>query len=129
MDDAVFAQLDRFIERQIAADNTPGLALVLTDRERTLRVATYGFAGFAARMPVTPDTLFEIGSIGKSFTTLALMIEHEAGNLDLQAPVARYLPWFSVRSAFPPITVRHLLSHTAGIIAGTDPTPGVAYQV
>jgi D-alanyl-D-alanine carboxypeptidase len=34
-----------------------------------------------------------------------------------------------VRSAFPPITVHHLLSHTAGIIAGTDPTPGVAYQV
>ena len=129
MDDAVFAQLDRIIERRMAADNTPGLALALTDRERTLRVATYGFADLAARTPVTPDTLFEIGSIGKSFTSLALMLEHEAGNLDLQAPVARYLPWFAVRSAFPPITVHHLLSHTAGIIAGTDPTPGVAYQV
>src|SRR5215218_9310636 len=108
MDDAVFAQLDRIIER---------------------RVATYGFADLAARTPVTPDTLFEIGSIGKSFTSLALMLEHEAGNLDLQAPVARYLPWFAVRSAFPPITVHHLLSHTAGVIAGTDPTPGVADQV
>jgi len=129
MDDAVFAQLDRIIERRMAADNTPGLALALTDRERTLRVATYGFADLAARTPVTPDTLFEIGSIGKSFTSLALMREHEAGNLDLQAPVARYLPWFAVRSAFPPITVHHLLCHTAGIIAGTDPTPGVADQV
>ena len=129
MDDAAFAQLDRYIERQMAADNTPGLALALTDRERTLRVATYGFADLAARTPVTPDTLFEIGSIGKSFTSLALLREHEAGNLDLQAPVARYLPWFEVRSAFPPITVHHLLSHTAGIIAGTDPTPGVEYQV
>ena len=129
MDEAAFAQLDRYIERQMAADNTPGLALALTDRERTLRVATYGFADLAAGTPVTPDTLFEIGSIGKSFTSLALLREHEAGNLDLQAPVARYLPWFEVRSAFPPITVHHLLSHTAGIIAGTDPTPGVEYQV
>jgi CubicO group peptidase (beta-lactamase class C family) len=92
-------------------------------------VATYGFADLAAGTPVTPDTLFEIGSIGKSFTSLALLREHEAGNLDLQAPVARYLPWFEVRSAFPPITVHDLLSHTAGIIAGTDPTPGVEYQV
>src|SRR5829696_10491313 len=129
MDDAVFAQLDRIIERRMDADNTPGLALALTDRERTLRVATYGFADLAARTPVTPDTLFEIGSIGKSFTSLALLREHEAGNLDLQAPVARYLPWFRVRSAFPPITVHHLLSHTAGLIAGTDPTPGVEFQV
>ena len=105
MDDAVFAQLDRIIERRMAADNTPGLALALTDRERTLRVATYGFADLAARTPVTLDTLFEIGSIGKSFTSLALLREHEAGTLDLRAPVARYLPWFAVRSAFPPITV------------------------
>jgi CubicO group peptidase (beta-lactamase class C family) len=129
MDEAAFAQLDRYIEREMAAANTPGLALALTDRERTLRVATYGFADLAARTPVTPDTLFEIGSIGKSFTSLALLREHEAGNLDLQAPVTRYLPWFEVQSAFPPITVHHLLSHTAGIIAGTDPTPGVEYQV
>ncbi|MDQ3693871.1 MAG: serine hydrolase [Chloroflexota bacterium] len=129
MDEAAFAQLDRYIERQMAADNTPGLGLALTDRERTLRVATYGFADLAARTPVTPDHLFEIGSIGESFTSLALLREHEAGNLNLQAPVARYLPWFEVRSAFPPITVHHLLSHTSGIIAGTDPTPGVEYQV
>ena len=113
----------------MAADNTPGLALALTDRERTLRVATYGFADLAARTPVTPDTLFEIGSIGKSFTSLALLREHEARNLDLHAPVACYLAWFEVRSAFPPIIVHHLLSHTAGIIAGTDPTPSVEYQV
>src|SRR5918997_243942 len=126
MDEAAFAQLDRYIERKMATDNLPGLALALTDRERTVRVATYGFADLAARTPVMPDTLFEIGSIGKSFTSLALMREHEAGNLDLQAPVARYLPWFAVRSPFPPITVHHLLSHTAGITAGTDPTPGVA---
>jgi CubicO group peptidase (beta-lactamase class C family) len=125
MDDAVFAQLDRIVERRMAADNTPGLALALTDRERTLRVATHGFADLAARTPVTPDTLFEIGSTGKSFTSVALMREHEAGNLDLQAPVERYLPWFAVRSASPSITVHHLLSH----IAGTDPTPGVADQV
>jgi CubicO group peptidase (beta-lactamase class C family) len=128
-DETTFAQLERSIARQMAADNTPGLALALTDRERTVRVATYGFADLAAHAPVTPETLFEIGSIGKSFTSLALLREYEAGRLDLHAPAAHYLPWFAVRSAFSPITIHHLLSHTAGIIAGTDPTPGVEYQV
>src|SRR5215210_4301207 len=113
----------------MATDNTPGLALALTDRERTLQISTYGFADLAARTPVSPETWFEIGSIGKSFTSLALLQEHEAGNLDLQAPVSRYLPWFETRSTFPPITIHHLLSHTAGIISGVDPSPSIEAQV
>ncbi len=124
-----FARLDEFVERCLAEDGTPGVALVLTDRNRTLRVTTYGYADLASLMPVRPDHLFEIGSIGKSFTSIALLQLREAGRLDLHAPVADYLPWFRVRSEYPPITAHHLLSHTAGIITGTDFAPDARYQV
>ena len=74
-----FARLDQVVQEQIRADNTPGMAVALTDRERLLQVRTYGFADAAARAAVTPDTLFEIGSIGKSFTADALLILAERG--------------------------------------------------
>jgi D-alanyl-D-alanine carboxypeptidase len=127
--DKAFARLDQFVEQKMRADNTPGLALALTDRVRLLHVATYGFADIAARTRVTPDTLFEIGSISKSFTCIALLQLREAGRLDLHQPVARYLPWFQVRSAYEPIALRHLMSHTAGITRGADFDPDSPYEV
>mgnify|MGYP000089751315 CR=1 FL=1 len=130
MDDRVLlSRLDRYVEQKMQAGDIPGLALALTDREQTLHVATYGFADVAARAPVTPDTLFEIGSISKSFTSIALLQLWEEGRLDLDAPVSRYLPWFQVRSCYEPITLHHLLSHTAGIITGTEFTAEGRYAV
>lgn len=122
--DEAFRRLDRFVERSLAHHSTPGLSLALTDATRTLRVATYGLADVAARTPVTPDTVFEVGSIGKSFTALTLLRMRERGLIDFHVPVNTYLPWFEVRSTYEPITIHHLLSHTAGIIGGSD----VAYD-
>jgi D-alanyl-D-alanine carboxypeptidase len=115
--------LDDFVAARMEAEHIPGLALALTDRRQTLRVATYGFANLESRAPVRPETLFEFGSIGKSFTSIALLQESAAGHLDLDAPVTRYLPWFTVQSRHAPITPRHLLSHTAGITCGSDFSP------
>src|SRR5690242_18693415 len=118
--DEVLARLDNFIPRKMAAALTPGLALALTDGERLLAVRTYGYAGLAAHAPVTPDTLFEIGSQGKTFTAIAILQQVEAGRIDLDAPVTRYLPWFAIQSVYGPITIHHLLSHTAGLIGGME---------
>lgn len=124
-----FARLDVGIRQQIEAANTPGAAVALTDRERLLHVASYGWADVAARQPVAPETLFEIGSITKSFTALALLQLYEAGQVDLHAPVTRYLPWFQVSTRYEPITLHHLLSHTAAIIRGTDFSTEARYEV
>ncbi len=123
-----FRRLDRFIKRRMRQANIPGVAVGVTDRERLLRISTYGFSDLARKIRVTPDTLFEIGSISKSFTSILLLQEREAGRLDLQAPVMRYLPWFSARSKYGPIKVHHLMSHTAGIIMGTDFTTEARYE-
>lgn len=124
----VYAALDRYIEERMLQANIPGMVVALTDREQLLRVSTYGFADIAARSPVTPETLFEIGSISKSFTAMVLLQLQAEGRIDLHAPVTRYLPWFQVRSAYEPITIHHLLSHTAGISSGVDFAPSARYS-
>jgi len=126
-DDAL-ARLDQFVRQRLSTSATPGLALALTDRDQLWHGATYGYADVAARQMVTPDTLFDIASIGKWFTAVALLQQHEAGHLDVQAPVSTYLPWFGLRSHFAPITAHHLLSHTAGLAAAYAETPGSRYD-
>jgi D-alanyl-D-alanine carboxypeptidase len=125
----VIDPIDAFVRRQMQADGTPGLVLAVTDRDQLLHTATYGYADLSAKTPVTPDHLFEIGSIGKSFTCIALLQLQEEGRIDVRAPVGEYLPWFEVPSEFAPIMLHHLMSHTAGIIAGLDPTPESTFQV
>lgn len=124
-----FSLLADFIERQMRRDNTPGLSVALTDRRRLLHTAVYGYADLAAGTPVRPDHLFEIGSISKSFTALALLQQWEAGRVDLHAPVSRYLPWFDVPSQYEPITLHHLLTHSAGIGMGTEFTGEARFEV
>jgi len=122
-------RLDQFVQQKMKIANVPGVAIAVTDREELLRVSTYGFADVAAQIPVTPETLFEIGSISKSFTSIALLQLLEEGELDLHEPVTRYLPWFQIQSSHEPITLHHLMSHTAGIIMGAEFTGEARYEV
>lgn len=115
-----FEHIDRFAKLWMEEGRIPGLAVGITSREGLLEVFTYGCADAASRTPVTPGTLFEIGSLGKPFTSIALLQLRDEGTLDLHKPVSEYLPWFGVRSKYPPITVHHLMNHTAGIIRGTE---------
>jgi CubicO group peptidase (beta-lactamase class C family) len=112
--------MDRAIERLMPERGIPGLALVITDRDGLLARQNYGYADLAALNPVDDETLFEFGSIGKSFTAICLLQLEEEGIIDLDAPVTNYLPWFAVRSSHAPISIHHLLTHTAGIIGGSD---------
>lgn len=126
---ATLERVRSYVERHRASFHTPGLALALTDRDRPLGTVTDGFANVDARTPVRAEHRFQIGSISKGFAAMALLQEREAGRLDLDAPVTEYLPWFEVHSSFPRITVHHLLSHTSGIVCGTDSTGEAAHEV
>jgi CubicO group peptidase (beta-lactamase class C family) len=125
------AAIDALARNELERTGQPGAVLGLTDRDATLAVRTYGFAELASRRPVTADTLFEIGSIGKTFTAVAILQLVDEGRIDVGSPVARYLPWFEVPQpeGAAPITVGDLLSHTSGIVAGIDATPEAAFQV
>jgi D-alanyl-D-alanine carboxypeptidase len=98
----------------------PGLAVAVTDRDHLLASEPFGLANLDAGTPVTRTTSFELGSIGKTFTAVAVLQLHEEGLLDLHEPVTSYLPWFRVRSEHAPITVHHLLTHTSGLMVGAE---------
>ncbi|MGH8242299.1 MAG: serine hydrolase domain-containing protein [Steroidobacteraceae bacterium] len=116
----VYATLDGFVEQYMRDMNSPGMTLVLADRDSVQRVVTYGFGDLAARTPVAESELFQIGSISKSFVALALLQLHDEGKLDFQRPIADYLPWLRIDSAFVPITVHHLLTHSTGLPGAGD---------
>jgi D-alanyl-D-alanine carboxypeptidase len=130
------AALDTAVERFMEAELTPGLTLSLTDRKGTVYCRHFGYSDLKSRSPVDDRTLFQIGSISKTFTALALLShmaekkaetpangsKSETGPLsfDPQQLVTDIVPWFEVRSSFAPIRVHHLLSHTAGLPANRD---------
>src|SRR5580765_7230503 len=96
----------------------PAVAFAVMDREKTLAVRSYGFASLEARVPLGPEHLFQLGSIGKSFTAFTIMQECEAGRLDLQQPVTDFLDWLELPQKMRPITLHHLLTHTSGLTTG-----------
>lgn len=112
--------LEAYALQRIAAGDTPGVSLALTDRTGPILVRAYGEARVG--QPWTPDVRGQIGSIHKSITAVCLVGLVEEGLLDLDAPVERYLPWF--RFGEPgAITLHHLLTHTGGLPIGTEPGP------
>lgn len=116
------ANLNATIERNFQTLNHPGLVIGVTDRQQLLFEGNFGWANHESQQPLDPNTLFQIGSISKAFTSIVLLRLQEQGVLSIDDPVERYLPWFKVQSDFDPITLRHLMSHTAGIITGSDAT-------
>ena len=115
-----FTRLDEMIATQRAFYRNPAMALAITDDQDLLHNPVYGLANVENNTPVGPQTLFQIGSIGKVFTAIALLQARQDGLIDLHAPVTRYLPWFALRSSFESISLHHLMTHSAGIVMGMD---------
>jgi CubicO group peptidase (beta-lactamase class C family) len=111
-----YAAIDNFIEQQMRRLHIPGAALAIVEGERIVHRGGFGRARPGGEVP-TPQTPFFIGSLTKSFTALAVMQLAEAGKVELDAPVQRYLPWFRVADplASAQITVRHLLNQTSSL--------------
>jgi CubicO group peptidase (beta-lactamase class C family) len=109
------ARLDEYVERHLREAGAPGMTLALADRGGAVRVSTYGLADTKAGAPVKPETLFEIGSISKSFAAVALLQMADEGRVDLHRPVAEYLPWLKLEQRHGAVTAHHLLSHTSGL--------------
>lgn len=111
----VFARLDEYIARHMRETGAPGMTLALANRAGLLRASTYGFADTKAGLRVVPETMFEIGSVSKSFVGLLLLQLRDEGKLDFNKPISEYLPWLQINSRFEPITTHHVLSHTGGL--------------
>ncbi len=114
-----FGAIDRYVESERQAMRIPGLAIGIVEGDRIVHLAGFGQADPTGR-PVTAQTPFFTASINKSVTALAVMQLVEAGKVELDAPIQRYLTWFRVAdaAASAQITVRHLLNQTSGFPTG-----------
>jgi len=122
-------RIDEMLTTRHAEGLGPGLALALTTRDGPLTTCTYGVANADSREPVADETIFQIGSITKHFTAVACMRLFEQGRLNLETPVTDYLDWFEVQSRYEtPITIHHLLTHTAGLVMMIDCFPSSWWQ-
>jgi len=112
----MFTRIEQYLVGALQGLRLPGLAIAIVQGERVIYLSGFGKADLTGR-PITPQTPFIIGSLSKSFTALAIMQLVEAGRIELDAPVQRYLPWFRIQggTASSQMTVRHLLTHTSGI--------------
>lgn len=121
----VAAFLDAFVQEQLDREHSVGAAVAVVKDGELLAARGYGYADLERRTPVIPEkTLFATGSSGKLFTWAAVLQLVEQGRLDLDADVNAYLGSLEPRvpATFPePVTLRHLLSHTAGF----DNQPGI----
>ena len=111
-----FATIDRYVQKEMQATRMPGVSLGIVKGDEIVHLKGFGEADDSGRA-VTAQTPFIIGSTSKSFTALAIMQLVEAGKVELDAPVQRYISWFRVadEEASRRITVRHLLNHTSGL--------------
>lgn len=110
--------LDEWLAGYVNAGKLPGLAVGIVKDGELIETRCYGYADLEQRTPVTPETVFRIGSISKTMTGAAVMQLWEQGKLGLDDPVNDYLQGYKVLHkdpAAPPVTFRHLLTHTSGI--------------
>ncbi|MEP7238840.1 MAG: serine hydrolase domain-containing protein, partial [Ferruginibacter sp.] len=112
----IYAQadsIDIFVKNEMQKRKIPGLQLAVVRNGRIIKTGNYGFANLQDSIAVTDNTVFNINSITKAFTGVAIIQLLEAGKLNLSAPVSAYLP--NLPDAWQAVTVQQLLSHTSGI--------------
>ena len=109
--------LEREIQQAMEVSQTPGLALAIVRGQEVVYARGFGVTSVEdGQLPVTPQTLFCIGSVTKSLVGTALMRLIEQEILHLDTSICHYLPWLrQVNHAMQHVTLRQLLSHTAGL--------------
>ena len=110
----VEAFLDGYLPGALNTAKIPGAVVSVVKDGEVVTVRGYGYTDVEAKTPVTKDTLFRVGSVSKIPTTIAALQLVEQGKLDLDADIATYVDVPIERQFDQPITLRHLLTHTAG---------------
>ena len=109
--------LDEFIAQTMKDWKVPGLAIAVVQGDQVTLLKGYGYRDMEKQLPVTPNTLFAIGSITKSFTVTTLGMLMDEGKVDWDTPVREYLPSFKLheQSLTEQMTIRDLITHRSGL--------------
>jgi CubicO group peptidase (beta-lactamase class C family) len=106
-------EVDDYVNRQMRRQHVAGLSLAVVKDGKLMKAKGYGLANVELKVQATPETVYNIASIGKQFTATAIMLLVEEGKMGLDDKITNHLsglppPW-------SPVTVRQLLTHTSGI--------------
>ncbi|MCK5692179.1 MAG: beta-lactamase family protein [Bacteroidales bacterium] len=116
----IIEHYDSIIPVLMKEQNIPALSIAIVDQDGMIWSNSFGNTATDPDTPNTPETMFSIQSVSKTFTATAIMMAVDEGLLDLDTPVSKYIPEFRIKSYYDKepldlITLRHLLSHTAGL--------------
>lgn len=114
---AKLAAVEKAVEEKRQALGIPGLSLVIVKDDKVIYMKGLGYKDFEGKVPVTPDTLFAIGSSSKAFTAMLVAMAEDSGKLSLDDSPKKFLPYFKLQDpeADAKITLRDLLSHSSGL--------------
>ncbi|MGC3945978.1 MAG: serine hydrolase domain-containing protein [Chryseolinea sp.] len=107
-------ELDRYFSEQFPAEE-PGGAVLLINGDSVIFSKGYGLANMQTKEPVTTNTLFNLGSISKTFVANAILLLHDQGKLSLEDSLFRYFPTFKNKSIAQRVKIKHLLTHSSGL--------------
>jgi len=106
-------RVNTFVAEAMAGYKVPGAAIAVIENGEVILARGYGYANLEHGILVTTETIFQSGSVGKQFTAVVVMLLVEEGKLGLDDSITKWLP--KAPKAWKPITIRHLLNHTAGL--------------
>lgn len=109
--------MEQAIHQEMRNHSLPAVSIALIDDQQVVWAQGFGLADPVQKIPASADTIYRVGSVSKLFTDTAIMQLVEKGQIDLDTPVARYLPDFHPANPFrKPITLRELMSHRSGLV-------------
>ena len=108
----ITAKIEEYMSAAARIENFNGAILIARDGKPIVSKG-YGMANIEHAVPNTPQTVFRLGSITKQFTAMAIVMLQEQGKLNVNDPICKHLP--ECPAAWQPITVKNLLTHTAGL--------------
>ena len=111
--------IDRYLQDEMRRQHIPGISLAVVKDGKPLYIKSYGVATLEHDVRAKPQTVYQIGSIGKQFTAVAVMLLANEHKLDLDDPLQKYLP--EVPQSWGKVTLRTMLNHQSGIPQFTTP--------
>lgn len=102
----------KYVKAEMQRQHIPGLSLLIVSKGKTIRAEGFGLANVELHVPAKAETIYQSGSVGKQFTATAVMMLVEEGKVGLDDPLTKYFS--DAPTAWKDVTVRELLSHTAG---------------
>lgn len=106
------SSISDYVRAEMQRQHIPGLSLLVIKQGQIVMAEGFGLSNVELQVPVKPETVFQSGSVGKQFTATAVMMLVEQGKLALDDPLTKFFP--DAPAAWKEVTVRELLSHTAG---------------